>query len=90
MEKTEVLLIINSVLLSIVSILFLIVGYFLKDLHKDFKQLIERVNNLYSDLNKHVNLFDRLTQVFQRQLDNLVDRVRNIEQNEKIKENEKP
>lgn len=83
MDKTEILLIVNSVLLGFVSLLFLIVGYFLKDLHKDFKQLIERVNKLYTDLNTHVNLFDRLTQVFQRQLDNLSHRVRSIEHNSK-------
>ena len=39
MEKTEILLLVNSVLLAIISILFLVIGYFLKDLHKDFKTL---------------------------------------------------
>ena len=48
MEKSEILLLVNSVLLAIISIMFLVIGYFLKDLHKDFKILIERVNKLYS------------------------------------------
>ncbi len=56
MDKAEILLIVNSVLLSFVSIMFLIIGYFLKDLHKDFKQMVERVNNLYSEHKTHVSL----------------------------------
>lgn len=86
MDKTEILLIVNSVLLGVVSILYMVVGYFLKDLHKDFKQLIERVNNLYTDLNTHINLFDRLTQMFQRQINNLSNRLREIENKNKKNE----
>lgn len=79
MDKTEILLIVNSVLLGVVSILYMVVGYFLKDLHKDFKQLIERVNHLYTDLNSHISLFDRLSQIFQRQINKLSERLREIE-----------
>lgn len=86
MDKTEILLIVNSVLLGVVSILYMVVGYFLKDLHKDFKQLIERVNNLYTDLNTHINLFDRLSQTFQRQINKLSDRLREIESKNKKNE----
>lgn len=89
MDKMELLLIVNSVLLGFVSILIMVVSYFLKDLHKDFKQLVERVNKVSSDVSTHVNLFDRLSQVFQRQIDNLFTRVYDIEQNGKAKQHEK-
>ena len=68
MQKTEILLIINSVLLGIISLMFFVIGYFLKDLHKDFKILIERVNKLYTDLYSHINLFDGISKMFQKQI----------------------
>jgi hypothetical protein len=56
MDKAQLLLMINSILLSFLSVMFIVIGYFLKDLHKDFKQMVERVNNLYSEHNTHVKL----------------------------------
>ena len=79
MEKSEILLLVNSVLLAIISIMFLVIGYFLKDLHKDFKMLIERVNKLYTDLYTHINLFDNISKMFQKQIDSVERRVHNIE-----------
>lgn len=80
MEKTEILLLVNSVLLAIISIMFLVIGYFLKDLHKDFKTLIERVNKLYTDLYTHINLFDNISKMFQKQIDTLENRVEQLEE----------
>lgn len=79
MEKTEALLLINSVLLGIISIMFLVIGYFLKDLHKDFKILIERVNKLYTDLYSHINLFDNISKMFQKQVDSIDKRLNHLE-----------
>jgi hypothetical protein len=79
MEKSEILLLVNSVLLAIISILFLVIGYFLKDLHKDFKTLIERVNKLYTDLYSHINLFDNISKMFQKQIDTVERRLGGIE-----------
>lgn len=56
MDKAEILLIANSVLLGFVSILLMVVGYFLKDLHKDFKQMAERVNRIDLEQNTQVSL----------------------------------
>ena len=81
MEKTEALLLVNSVLLGIISILFLVIGYFLKDLHKDFKTLIERVNKLYTDLYSHINLFDNISKMFQKQVDSIDNRLSHLEEN---------
>ena len=75
MQKTEILLIINSVLLGIISLMFLAIGYFLKDLHKDFKTLIERVNKVYSDLYSHINSFENISKMFQKQIDTLENRI---------------
>lgn len=80
MEKTEALLLINSVLLGIISIMFLVIGYFLKDLHKDFKILIERVNKLYTDLYSHINLFEGISKMFQKQIDTLENRIEQLEE----------
>ena len=88
MEKTEALLLINSVLLGIISIMFLVIGYFLKDLHKDFKTLIERVNKLYTDLYTHINLFDNISKMFQKQVDSLDKRLSQLEEKLKARKNE--
>ena len=60
--------------------MFLVIGYFLKDLHKDFKTLIERVNKLYTDLYTHINLFDNISKMFQKQIDTLENRVEQLEE----------
>lgn len=79
MNSTEILLVINSILLGLISLLFLLIGYFLKDLHKDFKQMLERVNKLNGEVHTHVSLFENLSKVFQRQIDAHSDRLKKIE-----------
>lgn len=79
MNTTEVLLIINSILLGVITLLFGLIGYFLKDLHKDFKNMIERVNKLHGQLHTHISSFDNLSDFFQHQIDHLAERIRKIE-----------
>lgn len=79
MDTTNILLIINSVLLGLISLPFLMIAYFLKDLHKDFKQMMEKVNTLHTELHTHISLFENLAKVFQRQIDSLSDRLKKIE-----------
>ncbi len=79
MDTTNILLIVNSVLLGLISLPFLIIAYFLKDLHKDFKHMIEKVNQLHGELHTHISLFENLSKVFQRQIDGLSDRLKKIE-----------
>jgi hypothetical protein len=90
MDKVQLLLVINSILLSFLSIMFLVIGYFLKDLHKDFKQMVERVNTLYTDHNTHVSL----SQNFDNSIDNKVNylhrQVKRLTQRCEKLENEKP
>lgn len=66
-------------LLGLISLPFLIIAYFLKDLHKDFKHMIEKVNQLHGELHTHISLFENLAKVFQRQIDGLSDRLKKIE-----------
>ncbi len=79
MTSTEVLLVVNSILLGLISLAFLIIGYFLKDLHKDFKQMIEKVNNVHGELQSHITLFENLSKLFQKQIDALNERIKKIE-----------
>ena len=79
MNTTDILLIINSVLLGLISCMFFLIGYFLKDMHKDFKHMLERVNKLHGELNTHVTLFENLAKVFQRQIDALAERIKKLE-----------
>lgn len=79
MTSTEILLVINSILLGVISLMFVLIGYFLKDLHKDFKHMMERVNKLHSELHTHITMFENLTKLFQRQIDGLSERIKKIE-----------
>jgi len=84
MSSTEVLLVLNSVLLGVISLLFLGIGYFLKDLHKDFKGMMEKVHKLHNELDTHVTLFENLTKLFQKQIDTLKDRIKRLEKINKV------
>jgi predicted nucleic acid-binding Zn-ribbon protein len=79
MTSTEILLVINSILLGVISLMFVLIGYFLKDLHKDFKHLMERVNKQHSELHTHITMFENLTKLFQRQIDGLNERIKKLE-----------
>jgi hypothetical protein len=85
MSSTEILLIINSILLGLISLLFFIVGYFLRDLHKDFKRLLDRVNRMNNEFELHIRLFENLNKVFQKQIDGLKERVKKLEEAVKLK-----
>ena len=79
MNNTETLLIINSILLGLIGILFFALSYFLKNLHKDFKNMVEKVNTVHGELYTHLNLFQNLTRLFKKQIKGLKKRIRQIE-----------
>ncbi len=85
MTSTEILLVINSVLLAIISLTFILIGYFLKDLHKDFKHMVDRVNKLNNEFNLHAKLFDNLSKLFQKQIDTLSEKIKVLEKQHKLK-----
>ena len=79
MNNTETLLIINSILLGFIGILFFALSYFLKNLHKDFKLMVEKVNTVHGELYTHLTVFESLTKLFQKQIDGLKKRIKQIE-----------
>lgn len=80
MDKVQLLLIVNSVLLAFLSVLFLVIGYFLKDLHKDFKTMVERVNTLYTEHNTHVLVSKAFDQGMNNRVSNLYRKVKKLQQ----------
>jgi predicted nucleic acid-binding Zn-ribbon protein len=80
MDYTKILLLLNSVLLTFISLLFLVAGYFLRDLHRDFKALIERVNKLYTDLYTHLNWFDNISKLFQKRIESIESKSKELEE----------
>ena len=79
MNYTQILLLVNSLLLGGISLLFLVAGYFLRDLHRDFKSLIERVNKLYTDLYSHISWFDNASKLLQKQVEGVQNKVTDLE-----------
>lgn len=79
MDKVQLLLIVNSILLSFLSVMFLVIGYFLKDLHKDFKTMVERVNTLYNEHNTHVVLSKTFDQDINNRVSNLYRKVKKLQ-----------
>ncbi len=75
MESSSYIVLINSVLLSVSSTAFLIIGFFLKDLYADYKKQVERTNQMHAELNIHVKLFQELTQIFQSQMEEMQKRI---------------
>jgi hypothetical protein len=79
MDKVQILLVINSIVLSFLSILFVIVGYFLKDLHRDFKTMVERVNTLYNEHTTHVILSNSFDKNIQNRVSGLFRKIKKLE-----------
>ncbi|MEM6268331.1 MAG: hypothetical protein AAF998_02785 [Bacteroidota bacterium] len=79
MSATDLLLTINSLLLGLISILFVIIGFFLKDLHKQFKTLVDRVNNLYTQLSREATQGKHHREVHGKEIAEIKDRIRRLE-----------
>lgn len=74
------IMLLNTFLLSVVSMASLLVGFFLKDLYRDYKNQIEKVNTLHRELDSHNKLFDELLQITQQQLDRLHERINRLDE----------
>ena len=79
MNNVETLLIINSALLGLIGILFAVVGFFVRDLHKDFKQLAGQVNELTKDHHAHLTGFKLIRELLEKQVASLARRVGKLE-----------
>ena len=79
MSTSDFLLTANSLLLALAGILLGFVGYFLKDLHVKFTQLVERVNQLYTELATEATAGRLHRDHKEKELDDLADRVTRLE-----------
>ena len=70
----------NTFLLSIVSVASLIISFFLKDLYQDYKSQAEKVNTLHRELDIHSKLFEELLQITQQQVERLQERLDKLDQ----------
>lgn len=85
MNNIETLLLVNSGLLALIGILFGIVGFFVRDMHKDFKRLASEVNSLareHHGLHTRAQLLEELTQ---KQISRIFSRLGSLEAKVKSK-----
>jgi hypothetical protein len=80
MENPEFITLFNTFLLSVVSMTSLLIGFFLKDLYRDYKNQVEKVNALHRELDSHNKLFDELLQITQQQMDRLHERINRLDE----------
>lgn len=78
--NTDLLLTVNSLLAGLTGILLAFVGFFLRDLHRKFSQLVERVNALYTELAQQSTTSRLMHERHGDELKVLADRVSRLEQ----------
>ncbi len=79
MNDPEMMTLMNTLLLSVVSVASLMISFFLKDLYRDYKNQAEKVNTLHRELDTQSKLFEELMQVTQQQLNRLYERLDEID-----------
>ena len=79
MNTVEILLLVNSGLLGLIGLLFGVVGFFVRDLHKDFKKLAGEVNGIARDQSVHLEGFGILRELFRKELKKVVNRLDRLE-----------
>ena len=79
MNTVEILLLVNSGLLGLIGLLFGVVGFFVRDLHKDFKKLAGEVNGIARDQSVHLEGFGILRDLFRKELKKVVNRLDRLE-----------
>ncbi len=77
MTATEILLAANSILLTLLSILFAVVGFFLRDFHTQFKELAKTVTQLCLEVAKATTQARADHSNIRRELDDLHSKTRN-------------
>ena len=77
MTATEILLGVNSILLTLLGILFSFVGFFLRDFHAQFKELTVTVTTLCLEVAKATTQARADQDNTRRELDDLHGKTRN-------------
>ena len=78
-------MLLNSFLLLGVGIMLGMIGFFFKDLHKDFKELVIRVNSLYTELTRHTTQAEANYKSQSEDLKEFKERVKALEKKMKSK-----
>ena len=81
----QTFMLLNSFLLLGVGIMLGMIGFFFKDLHKDFKELVLRVNSLYTELTRHTTQAEANYKNQSEDLKEFKDRVKALEKKMKSK-----
>ena len=79
MDNIEMFLVVNSILVTLLGLLVGIVGFFLKDLHRDFKRLVDKVNTVTGEYSGQSALLENLSNMHEREFDKLDSRILNLE-----------
>lgn len=79
MNDSDILVLTNTFLLSIVSIASLLISFFLKDLYQDYKNQADKVNDLHRKLDTHSKLFEELMHIRREQIERLQSRLDELE-----------
>lgn len=79
MSQTEILLIVNSSLMALVSILLAVIAFFFRDLHRQFKLVIDRVNQLHNQLTDHATRIELHRESFGGEVSELKRRMDRLE-----------
>ena len=79
MQNTEMISLVNTFLLSALSIASLLISFFLKDLYRDYKEQVGQVNRLHRELDTHRRLFEELRLLEQQKTDRLQSRLDRLE-----------
>ena len=67
MENSELLLMVNALLVSLLGIGVSMLSFFLKDVYRDHKKLQDKVNTLQREASTHQRLFQEHIQLIQLQ-----------------------
>ncbi len=87
MDNIEIFLIVNSVLVTLLGLFVGIVGFFLKDLHRDFKRLVDRVNSMTGEFTGQSALLENVNKMYEREFERLDRRISSLQYSKKPQSN---
>lgn len=66
MKNPEIIIMINTLLVSLMGVSMSVLSFFLKDVYRDYKKLSEQVNHLHREVNTHMRLSQEQMQLAQK------------------------
>ena len=80
MKNPDIIVMINTLLVSIMGVSMSVLSFFLKDVYRDYKKLSEQVNNLHREVSTNVRLFHEQIQLIQKQNERHRQQIERIQQ----------